>query len=394
MVNELPTEIQIVQSPESAMEQEIALLKARLLQMELEKRNIAVEPPPVLQQVTIETAQSQATSRTPPPQSGGLGCSDHQAYMPSPTPTPHPVQVSQHLPPPPQSATFQPSPMSTPPPQYDASLQNQPSSTASSQQKIPSPPPQNQQQFAQQQIPSPPPQNPQQQIYVNTKPPHPDFQRHDSGYYSQPPSQAPSRTQSVTSLPLYTLNPQHLNNQPQLLSPISPQSTGQSSVYNPSQHRHSISQTIYTPLPSTPASSMYFPPPPGTTNIPPISPVGKQDYFGNVNSVPTPRIGTPQPPVYRSDMYQQQPNLPQGGYQVQDGQLPVQQGVPQQQNGNLMQPQMMYSQPQQQSQQIQGTQGWQWGNAQQPQQFVGQPMQMQGQQSQQQVSVPTGYPMR
>ncbi|CAG8955788.1 hypothetical protein HYFRA_00011657 [Hymenoscyphus fraxineus] len=452
-VNELPTitqPVHVAPTPESAMEQEIALLKARLLQMELEKRDIAVEPTPFSQQATV-SLQSQHTSEiTSPSLGGGLGCSDHQAYMPSPSPTPQPTQAKQDSSPPLATTTVSP-PMRTPPPQYDITLQNQQSIAPALQQQIPSNQQEQQQQYLQQQtsLPPPPPsQNVPQPQYkqLHAHPPNitvsqlqpqiqqpyqvqqtsiqsmaqkptpapPDLGRQDSGYYSQPPS----RTQSVSSVPLY--NPHQNQNQNQNQN-LSPQPT---SLYSPSQHRQSISpnQSIYTPSPSTPtASNLYFPPPPGTTNIPPISPVGKTDYFATQHQQLS-RMNTPQPQpqpqpqiqmqasAYKPDVYPSQYGSQQ---MVRAAGVPVSQHMGQM-NGNggiggSMQPQytgqgQMQTNGNGQTQQvhIQGTQGWQWGG--QQAQF-NQPASMQVQeqpqpqpqptlQQQQQATIYSGYPVR
>ncbi|EPE33431.1 hypothetical protein GLAREA_06444 [Glarea lozoyensis ATCC 20868] len=444
ILNELPAESQMgkssegVTSTESAMDQEIAMLKARLLQMELEKRGLSF-PPINIGKVAPEAPMS-------PQLTVGLGCSDHEASRAA-TPMPPsatPVQAALSSPPPAISG-FAPSPMSTPPPMYDSSVQAGPASPHAQQMSPappsgpppqhlqqmspppppgpppqvlhtptppPGPPPQNLQlhtptpppgpppQVQQHHIPppGPPPQNMQQHqmpaspppgpppqdlqqhqmvppqnqpqaqyqfqqpSYTTVQPPKPDYQRNDSGYYSQPPSRNPS----VTSIPQYTPAPtsqyaptpvSQYAASPGLQSPISPQSTG-ASLYNPSQHRYSMSsQSVYTPA-STPGSALYFPPPPGNTNLPAVHPVGKQDYFGQA------RISTPQPPIYQPQPQMGQPQ------QIQVQQM----GQPQQ----PQQPQQMYSQPPQQ-QQVQGTQGWQWGAPQQ--QFVQQPVQ-------------TGYPVQ
>ncbi|CAG8983340.1 hypothetical protein HYALB_00000507 [Hymenoscyphus albidus] len=424
--NELPTITQVSPTPESAMEQEIALLKARLLQMELEKRNIAVESTPFSPQATVETLQSQPTSENSSQSSGGgLGCSDHLAYMPSPSPTPQPTQVKQDSSPPLATTSVSP-PMRTPPPQYDITLQNQQSITPVFQQQIPTNQQEQQQQYLQQQTSLPPPapiQNfSQPQYQQQHTPPHnipvsqpqpqtqqpyqvqqisiqsmapkltptpPDLGRQDSGYYSQPPS----RTQSVSSVPLYNAHQNQNQN-------LSPQPT---SLYSPSQHRQIIppNQSIYTPSPSTPtASNLYFPPPPGTTNIPPISPVGKADYFAAQHQQMG-RMNAPQPqmqaPVYRPDVYHPQGG---GGQPMVQGGIPVSQHMGQM-NGSI-QPQ--YTGQSQmptngngltQQVHIQGTQGWQWGG-QQSQFNQSTPMhgQQVQQQQQQQATITSGYPVR
>ncbi|KAG9231971.1 hypothetical protein BJ875DRAFT_468043 [Amylocarpus encephaloides] len=506
IVNELPVEVPNGKAPEtaeSAMEQEITFLKARLLQMELEKRGVI---PPV-----AEVPREPETPIIVQP-SGGLGCSDHEASaasaMPSRAPTPaasidpkadllpkfpYPPVASQtsinHTPPPlnndgfqaVQNASIPPLNQQSPPHnQYPQSPTPQshfsqspppiqhPQSPPTHNQYPQSPPPQShfsqsppppiqhpqspqqqqipvQQNFAQQsqtQAPPGPPQfqtQPQYQpqppmgappaqniidaqtpysqntvVPVQTsKPCRPEILQHqDSGYFSQPPS----RHQSVSSLQQYTPTPQPSSRHPSIssisqytptpqpqipqqyssvplqtpqpqtpvsniLSPVSPQTTG--STYNPSQHRYNpygpSTQSDYTPA-STPGSAMCFPPPPS----------GKQDYF------PQQRVSTPlppPPPQYQPQPPQQQPMMQTNGQMYSPQQMGVQAPI---QVKMQLQQQMYAPQQQQQQQQVvqqqpmQGMQGWQWGTQQQKQgqqMIVGQPMQ----QGAQQAPVQPGY---
>jgi hypothetical protein len=269
--------------PELTMEEEIAILKARILQMEIEKREgpIKIIPakadqaPSMPQTSSGQSEISQIQLRpmepdirvtpalasfaehqnyAPPPASPALSLAspvtlslqnlpdnqiimDHY-YPPLPPPRPHSAHITQYQYPPPPLITS--------------------SSTIQQEQTYP---------------PPPPPSRPQQQLQI---------QRQDSGYYSNPPSRHSSTfsiaTISTCSSPQQVFSPQSTG-----YSLLSPQPTGQS------QHslRHSVSYGSISSSqvsPMSPQPVPYFPPPPGSAARP-IS-TGK-DYFSQ-NTAPPP----------------------------------------------------------------------------------------------------------
>jgi hypothetical protein len=229
-----PEHIDLPPAPPT-MEEEIMFLKARLIQLELEKRE-ALPVPQASPANSHESKESQPSLVLTPPST---------LFTPEQT-----------YPPPPKSPAL--------PPRYPVV----------SQQQIPSP-------EAQQYFPPPPPRSPrpQSQIYAPTPepsytynpqsypqpPPSPNsqqkqYQRQDSGYYSLASTPAASNRLSQSFIP------------GQAGYPISSQSTG---------HRRQSPSISSLSQPTPPP---YFPPPPGMASGP-----GK-DYFQGVQP-PSPNPG-------------------------------------------------------------------------------------------------------
>jgi hypothetical protein len=300
------------------LKEEIAILKARILQIEIEKR----EGPMRITSTTVDQAQSipqtsSGQSEISQIQLGPLepdirvtpalaSFAEHQNYSPPPaSPAPSvtsPITPSlQYIPDNQTPTNYYPPP---PPPR--------PHSAHIPQYHYPPPPLITSSSTIQQQqtnLPPPMPPRPQQQ---------PQIQRQDSGYYSNPPSRHSSTfstaTISTCSSPQQVLSPQSTG-----YSLLSPQPTGQT------QHglRHSVSYGSISSSqvsPMSPQPAPYFPPPPSSAARP-VSP-GK-DYFSQNTAPPPPHI-----PVYQPGM------------------------------GQPVQPQSYGARPS-----FQGSQGWQWGVA-------------------------------
>jgi hypothetical protein len=265
---------------EMTMEEEIALLKARLLMMELEKRGESLEAPnvtivepqpqhiqqnvaaqmqePVVVAINVPASQPQVTispvldgqqqqqSYPPPPSHPPRSPSiPTSQYAPPPLTTPT-AQLSNYPPPPPSPYQHQPQPSpNTYQPQNNFAP---PSPNTYQPQNFPTPSPNtyNPQTYAQSQ---PGTYNPQQAYPQPPKSPNPQqqYQRHDSGYYSAAPT-------------------------PQ---PVSQQSTGNQHL----QHGRNPSQVSLSPMSPPPP---YFPPPPGGPNLG----AGGNDYFAQGQAPP------------------------------------------------------------------------------------------------------------
>lgn len=356
------------------MEEEIMFLKAKLLQMEIEKREGTVpsipespleikeatpdvqtsnqsnggpSSPPGHQQhpslsVTVPTTHSQyaphalligspAASSVPPSQQHTSGSQapqspNPQSFPPPPPRSPHPQS---NVPAPAQQPhAYSPVPVTPQPPQQS---HNTPQTQQQQLYAPPSRTPQPQQQAyypsqTQHQQYYPPashtPQLQQQMYSQPPKSPQPQFQRNDSGYAS------------MTSTPIFQCNPQQPYNPQQQYNPqqyvvspqttgnpiLSPQSTGPAQQYG---HERTTSYSSFSqPSPMSPAPPAYFPPPPGQQVV---TSTGK-DYINQ-------RVSTPGPPSGQN-IYQP---APMHGYEPQ------------------------------------GTQGWQWGAPAAPAPVQGQP---------------------
>lgn len=277
-------------TPTMTMEEEIALLKARLLAMELEKRGESLEAPNVtivepqpqhvkqniaahIQEPVVVTTGGMPASQpqvTISPVSEGLPQQNYPPPPPSPSLPPRSPSISntQYNPPPNTISTTQlsnyppppPSPYQYQPPASPNTYQPQYFHQSSPQTYIP-------QTYGQ---PQPGSYNPQQAYPPPPKSPNPQqpqYQRHDSGYYSASPT-------------------------PQ---PVAQQSTGSQYL----QHGRNPSQVSLSPMSPPPP---YFPPPPGG-NLG----AGGKDYFGQ---------GQAPPPQNYLQHYQP---VPTSGYQGTQG---------------------------------------------------------------------------
>jgi hypothetical protein len=250
------------ESPALSLEDEIAFLKFKLLQLELEKRGESVEVPPLMivkseaQAVTSNVkdhGQDSVTDVVNPQTSGSLqqqskprlvlsppltSQSSHRQNCPlvpaSPALPSRPLSISQPIiyPPPPSSPALPPRPSSNAAVHY-APPPPPPITTYNPQNYCPSP--------SQQHYP-PPPKSPNLQ--------QPQYQRHDSGYYSGTPTPLSAQQYQPSSqhIPVQSTLPQY-------------------------SHGRNASQVSLSPM--SPAPPPYFPPPPG----------GK-DYFSQNCSQP------------------------------------------------------------------------------------------------------------
>jgi len=252
--------------PTISLEEEIAFLKARLLQMELEKRGETFQAPvSIIQPQPVNSHNPVAQNKEPASVQVTIVPAepDQQEQMLNISHPSSDQLQQQHYPPPPPSPAVPPRSPSIPTSQHAPPLEASSQPIQNYPPRPPSPNTYNPAQFANpkmQNYPPPPPspiyqpQNyPQapsaglvQQSYPRPPNPpifqeQPQYQRHDSGYYSAVPTPQPISAQSTGNQYLHGRNPSQAS-----LSPMSP-----------------------------PPPPPYFPPPPGVVS----GNVGGKDYF-------------------------------------------------------------------------------------------------------------------
>ncbi|RDW82533.1 hypothetical protein BP6252_03645 [Coleophoma cylindrospora] len=314
----------IGQPPAPSMEDEIAFLKAKLLEMELEKRGIITTdqsqpdqslPQPEPSKVSVPESQTQLSrppTTTPSVNVPGLGLPHLtvQTHLPSHPATPNTapadlksplVSVQPYMPSRPTTPNIQ-SPNSN---VHENSLTSNAGSTTPSAQPqnygFPPPPPPPPAQYLAPYQPQnyaiAPPCAPQQQQYQYASQqmyqPRPQFPSQDSGYYSNPTtpgliSPQSSDFKAPISPPNNPYHPQHQFLSPQSTgySVLTPHSTGGFSAMSPQSTGHtsfsSVSMAQHAPMPANQPMHC-FPPPP-----PPGAPPGGLGQSQYNNTAPTP----------------------------------------------------------------------------------------------------------